>query len=313
MWFIGDIANLLGSLWAGLVPTVIALAFYFCFADAVLITQCLYYNYINSREVAKAEAGHTDGNASNDPTQPLLGSHIDNIGLPGSRRRSSLSNKRRDSILPGPLPTIQEEESATQMWTKNAASVLAVCLIGSVGWVIAWKLGVWKPASTAPEETQGAQKVAAAVLGYLSAVLYLGARIPQIVKNYRERSCEGMILFDDCPPFTSLTSLGLSLLFFILSLLGNATYGAGVSPRSEEPDRLGKLISRQILCHSIELDYFLTNLPWLIGSLGMVHYSQFFDPKSDKLRGTMGEDILIFVQFHMYARKEDTESSSAIE
>jgi PQ loop repeat protein len=38
------------------------------------------------------------------------------------------------------------------------------------------------------------------------------ARIPQIIKNQKEKSCEG-----------------LSLLFFILSLLGNATYGAGVS------------------------------------------------------------------------------------
>jgi hypothetical protein len=52
----------------------------------------------------------------------------------------------------------------------------------------------------------------AQILGYASAVCYLGARIPQIIKNQREKSCEG-----------------LSLLFFMLSLLGNATYGAGVS------------------------------------------------------------------------------------
>lgn len=63
-----------------------------------------------------------------------------------------------------------------------------------------------------------------------------------------------------------LILLGLSLLFFILSVLGNATYGAG------------------ILFHSTERDYFLTNLPWLIGSLG-----------------TMVEDAIIFVQFHIYS------------
>ncbi|MCJ1283582.1 hypothetical protein MMC26_002913 [Xylographa opegraphella] len=74
-----------------------------------------------------------------------------------------------------------------------------------------------------------------------------------------------------------LTSSGLSLLFFMLSLLGNATYGAG------------------ILFHSIDSQYILTNLPWLIGSLG-----------------TMFEDTLIFIQFHMYAKKEE-EDSSAIE
>lgn len=63
-----------------------------------------------------------------------------------------------------------------------------------------------------------------------------------------------------------LMTVGLSLLFFILSLMGNATYGAG------------------ILCHSTEKQYFMTNLPWLIGSLG-----------------TMVEDATIFAQFHIYS------------
>jgi hypothetical protein len=63
-----------------------------------------------------------------------------------------------------------------------------------------------------------------------------------------------------------LTLLGLSLLFFILSLMGNATYGAG------------------ILFHSTEKEYVMTNLPWLVGSLG-----------------TMAEDAIIFVQFHIYS------------
>lgn len=84
------------------------------------------------------------------------------------------------------------------------------------------------------------------------------ARIPQIVKNYTDKSCEG-----------------LALLFFLLSLMGNATYGAS------------------ILCHSIEKDYLNTNLPWLIGSLG-----------------TMVEDAIIFIQFRMYSPKKGT---SAVE
>ena len=101
-------------------------------------------------------------------------------------------------------------------------------------------------------------RLGASVLGYISAVCYLGARIPQIIKNQKERSCEG-----------------LSLLFFILSLLGNATYGAG------------------ILFHSLEREYFLTNLPWLIGSLG-----------------TIVEDVIIFIQFRVFGNGE---ASSALE
>lgn len=57
-------------------------------------------------------------------------------------------------------------------------------------------------------------------------------------------------------------------MFFILSLMGNATYGAG------------------ILFHSLERDYVMTNLPWLIGSLG-----------------TMVEDGIIFMQFRMYTER----------
>lgn len=43
----------------------------------------------------------------------------------------------------------------------------------------------------------------------------------------------------------------------------------------------------QILCHSTDKNYFLTNLPWLIGSLG-----------------TMAEDVMIFVQFRLYAVRD---------
>ena len=86
---------------------------------------------------------------------------------------------------------------------------------------------------------------------------------------------------------TSMPSLtpqsGLSLLFFILSLLGNLTYGGSVSLLWSSPSSY--IDASKILFHSITEGYILTNLPWLIGSLG-----------------TMGEDTLIFVQFHLYAR-----------
>ena len=46
----------------------------------------------------------------------------------------------------------------------------------------------------------------------------------------------------------------------------------------------------QILFHSTEKEYFLTNLPWLIGSLG-----------------TMVEDVVIFAQFRMYSGIKEEE------
>lgn len=75
------------------------------------------------------------------------------------------------------------------------------------------------------------------------------ARIPQIIKNYREKSCEG-----------------LALLFFLLSLTGNFTYGAS------------------LVAYKQESGYLIRALPWLLGSLG-----------------TIVEDCVIFVQFRLYS------------
>ena len=208
VWFIGDLANFFGSIWAGLVPTVIALAVYFCIADAVLITQCLYYHYVNSRKQKSLEF---TGEHEDDPSQPLLARTSDDIGLPGSRRRSSASQKRRNSsLVASTLPTIPEENGRFRPWIMNCLSVFAVCAIGAVGWAISWKAGLWRPTLESDDLDQGQTKVGAEVLGYLSAILYLGyvtynlnfpghrahyfprrARVPQIVKNFRERSCEG--------------------------------------------------------------------------------------------------------------------------
>ena len=146
VWFIGDVANLVGAVWAGLVPVIIAIAVYFCIADGVLISQCLYYR----RQKTEADEGDD---------QPLL-----------------------------PQPEAQgAKKKQSEVW-KNIFSILGVIAVGTMGWTIAWQSGVWTP--TEDENTDMA--VGAQILGYLSAILYLGARIPQIIKNTRSKSCEGM-------------------------------------------------------------------------------------------------------------------------
>jgi len=266
VWLIGDITNLAGAIWAGLVPTVIALAVYFCIADFVLISQCLYYNHINAQR-ARRHTSTTSTASAHSEDEPLLARQRSNdtLGLPGShRRRSSVRRSSHASELrQDSLSKILEEDDSSSgtSWVRNATSILLVCVAGAAGWVIAWKSGVWTPVPENDTPDEAAEMIIGAqILGYFSAVCYLGARIPQIIKNHRDRSCDG-----------------LSLLFFLLSLMGNATYGAG------------------ILCHSVKRDYVLTNLPWLIGSLG-----------------TMAEDGIIFVQFRMYASPKEEGSSAVV-
>ncbi|KAK0729917.1 PQ loop repeat-domain-containing protein [Lasiosphaeris hirsuta] len=269
IWLMGDVANLFGALWTQLAPTTVALASYFCFADLILISQCSYYNAVNARRRTRKERRQLSSTATHDTDTTAVSDEpheedalldrrhrrrSESTGLPGSHRQHSV--RRRESNL-DPLTRIitgEDDSPDSNPWFHNALSIVAVWVVGASGWYISYKMGAWDVADGLPEAGDGqAANVPEAyigmVLGYFSAVCYLCARIPQIIKNYQEKSCEG-----------------LALLFFLLSLTGNLTYGASV------------------ISYSQEQDYFIRALPWLLGSLG-----------------TMVEDCIIFVQFRLYS------------
>ncbi|KAK4168686.1 putative vacuolar amino acid transporter YPQ1 [Cladorrhinum sp. PSN259] len=303
IWLLGDIANLSGALWTSLAPSTIALACYFCVADIILIAQCTYYNTINARRRTHEQRhGHhhhpaprrtssedSDTTAVCDDAEtpsestPLIteGSHprrsrSDSAGLPGSHRRHSV---RRASTNLDPLTRIitgEDDTPDSNPWLHNAVSLAAVWIVGAAGWFLSYKMGAWgnNDDSDIPNPTPSpapgdgeipassvnhVQAIIGMILGYFSAVCYLCARIPQIIKNYKEKSCEG-----------------LALLFFLLSLTGNFTYGASV------------------ISYSQEQDYLVRALPWLLGSLG-----------------TMVEDCIIFVQFRIYSPERRVKATEA--
>ena len=172
VWLIGDLTNLIGAIWASLVPTVIALAIYFCIADAVLISQCLYYRYIST---SSKDIDDSPQDNMAPPNQPLLANASSNIGLPGSRRRSSASWKHSYLGVEASTP-IRSPTSGTLIGdaVKNSLSVLAICMLGGAAWVIAWQLGLWEP--TVENDSSGTTRrnAGAETLGYVSATLYLG-------------------------------------------------------------------------------------------------------------------------------------------
>ncbi|ATY61229.1 vacuolar membrane PQ loop repeat [Cordyceps militaris] len=241
VWMLGDITNLLGAFFTHLAPTAIALACYFCVADCVLIAQCVYYNSLNRRKAAATYTYATEDS-------PLLG------------RRRSESSRRRASHSSQAKADLADEVLDTKPWVRNLASLVAVYVIGSLGWFISYKAGAWKSDPTPPSdpnEERTTLELVGLALGYASAFFYLAARVPQIIKNHREKSCEG-----------------LALLFFLLSLTGNATYGVS------------------LVTYSQDKKYLLNAVPWLLGSVG-----------------TIFEDSIIFVQFHIYANSGRSNSS----
>lgn len=263
-----DSNNPAGALVTGIAPSATTLAAYFCFSDLVLITQCFYYNTINARRTARERARSTTSVASED--EPLLRRRrTSSAGLPGSQRRPSVRNEESGLDPITRIVTGEDETPDSAPWLHNSLSLAAVYILGIAGWFASYKAGAWDGPGE-PDSPAAASSVTAIVgmsLGYLSAVCYLCARVPQIIKNYREKSCEGtlQLQYRSSLGHHLTDHIGLALLFFLLSLTGNLTYGLSV------------------FCYSQETDYIIKAIPWLLGSLG-----------------TMAEDCIIFYQFRIY-------------
>ena len=174
IWFVGDVTNLIGSLWAGLVPVIVTIAVYFCLADGILISQCLYYKKRTSRHES-LERRRRSSTETPDPTTPLLGRHYsdDLEAGPAASQRDAIVNGNGQAEDPVAKSVDEGEDAGRSAWVKNFSSVLGICVIGMVGWTAAWQMGLWKPA--AQGENGGVDMAAGAqVLGYISAVCYLG-------------------------------------------------------------------------------------------------------------------------------------------
>lgn len=137
-----------------------------------MIAQCAYYNALNARRAARRRRSDHAGPAEN---SPLLGRRR-SASLPGSQRRPST---HAESSLE-PLRKIVSGEDETQdsrPWLHNTLSILAVYVIGFVGWFVSYKAGAWKSSEPAPptdpNQSKSTLEVVGLVLGWASAVLYL--------------------------------------------------------------------------------------------------------------------------------------------
>lgn len=205
IWFMGDLLNLVGAIWAGLLPEVIFLAVWFCIADSLMIFSYFYYSQIYPKHHRRKSSAHS---------------------RTGSREETPLIRRRSST-----LTNIALEPQQYSVFTQYVLPILFVVGAGSLGYFLAGSSSDDGKHDDVPSSISWGPQI----VGYLSAFLYLGARIPQILQNHRRRSVEG-----------------LSLLFFLFSTLGNLTYAG------------------QILFYRSDSDYVLLNLSWLLGSLGTI-------------------------------------------
>lgn len=273
LWLAGDVFNVVGAMMQHLLLTMIILAAYYTLADIILLIQCLFYgseekidpihlspaNPISENVLEDVFHEHQPLlNTSNSSPVPLHGSimeRIDEFTNSNNNNNDSASMGNLASINPTPLTGIPEDDinsilkqETSQFTIKDLFIVTTVILGGFLSWYISYchKSG---ESISKPELTMN---WLAQLFGYVSAILYLGSRIPQILLNYQRKSCEG-----------------ISFLFFLFAFLGNTTFIFSV------------------LVIAKDTKYLIINAPWLIGSLGTlfmdgVIFLQFFYYKNYK-------------------------------
>lgn len=212
LWLAGDVFNVLGAVLQGVLPTMIILAIYYTLADIVLLVQCLVYGDGKSPDLVHLS-----------PANPLNEDVLETV-LSRERHEGNSDTENLDSVFG---PSVQPSALSTALY--KILMVLLVIFAGLLGWYIPYV----RSSGDHKEPSKLVFDPLAQFFGWLCAAFYLGSRVPQILLNYKRKSCDG-----------------ISFMFFLFACLGNLTY----------------VIS--ILAIDMSWSYLWVNSSWLAGSLG---------------------------------------------
>jgi uncharacterized protein with PQ loop repeat len=157
IWLLGDVFNLVGVVMQDLLFTMLLLAVWYTLADIGLIWQVLYYQNTRSGKKLIEDSRETD---------PLLPRNI----------TDEPSKRKPNQVIP--------------------IATLVISTLALVGSIVYY--GYAHMASndgSSPSDKDNRQlQVIPQIMGWTSAVLYVASRVPQIVKNYKDQSTEGLSL-----------------------------------------------------------------------------------------------------------------------
>lgn len=240
-WCLGDLGNLLGALFTHQASWQVTIGGYYVFVDACLVLQWLWYerlrhgNMVRRVWPAGGREAHGHGGSGNDMEQVVGdGASLRNTdgtseqGGDGATKKTPASRPRiifRTPTFDQARRNDNEKPSSSLSATPGGTSIhrvgpssplpspsprtilLIACVIALAQASPIKSHQPPSPSSTEPTslETTGT------LLSWLSTVLYLGSRLPQLLKNYRRKS-----------------TAGLSPHLFLAAFCGNLAYSAAL-------------------------------------------------------------------------------------
>lgn len=228
-WLCGDITSLIGALMTGQLKFQIALAIYFLFNDLFVCCQYYYYGVLHENKLATV--GHE--------TVPVISSLIDDGIITVDENGLQNTDSRPETNMEGS----RLSNSSIYSGSRATRSLLANALVSvksSNAQQILSSLQV-PPNAPYPDHTGRGQM--GVTLSWLGASFYVGARIPQLIKNYQRKSTDG-----------------LSPFLFATTLLGNITYNISI------------FTSCNFLDTEDKMAFIFNELPFIFGSAGTVAF-----------------------------------------
>lgn len=156
IWLLGDVFNLIGVVMQDLLFTMLLLAVWYTLADIGLIWQVLHYQ--------SASSG----------------------------RKNSEDSVETDPLLPRNRVEHTRKQKPNQFIPQLTLVVSIISLVGSILYYAYMHLYLDDNSHSGREHRQ--MQLIPQIMGWASAILYVASRIPQIVKNYREKSTDGLSL-----------------------------------------------------------------------------------------------------------------------
>ena len=234
-WLLGDATNLLGAMLTRQATWQVVVAAYYVTVDMALVSQYVWYKHVRPWQQFRSEgrdAGNGKGGNSGSGDviigiSPVSGGvSPESLGFVGKgtsdakpeaaksmplRISSSLFSQREKSSLSSSSRTVSRPGTSSGPLGPSPKTILLISMLCAI-------LANASPLTintTNPEpnslSTSNTTETIGRILSWLSTVLYLGSRLPQLYKNFRRRS-----------------TAGLSPTLFIAAFFGNLFYSASL-------------------------------------------------------------------------------------
>ena len=232
IWFLGDTSNLIGALFTGQAAWQVLVAAYYVAVDTLLLSQYIWYTYLKSKRNMRMEDDVGDCDEDDDssieiliesstaedghsPNKPRIQTPedgklaVDKKAVAESRNSGKVSTRNitEKSIHNRNISRVQSSGLPAASFPKALLVTSILCRV----LVNASPLKVDPPDSPTGPQPYDELEFAGRIFSWISTVLYLGSRLPQLYKNFVRQ-------------YTS----GLSPTLFICAFFGNFFYSTSI-------------------------------------------------------------------------------------